>query len=192
MSQALRKLPAPSTNDTTMIFINHLRKKGRRACSGSCRTRPVTLADGTQGKLAIRQSAAGRGGASRTIPRRIPVSVPKAIVNWFNTAHRAVPFSSPSRKSGGNGRAQFAATETHLVRTPEGWRPTGGGADPLLPASHLRDEAGSVPSSCSHPGLADGKTNAWPRTPAAGPVTGFRMGHGAKQRPTSNSLNKNI
>ncbi|NHW87831.1 recombinase RecA, partial [Escherichia coli] len=28
-------------------------------------------------------------------------------------------------KSGGNGRAQFAATANHLVRTPGGWREAG-------------------------------------------------------------------
>jgi recombination protein RecA len=47
------------------------------------------------------------------------------VVNWFDNgvADRFLQFTV--EKSGGNGLAQFAATENHLIRTPGGWREAG-------------------------------------------------------------------
>src|ERR1700684_2900601 len=125
MSQALRKITgALSQTKTTAIFINQLREKvGVMFGCMSYATR-VTLADGTQEKIGKivnqRQDVEVLSydpESGRIIPRR--------IVNWFNNgpAERFLQFNCA--KSGGNGKAQFAATENHLVRTPGGWREAG-------------------------------------------------------------------
>src|SRR5438067_8490242 len=125
MSQALRKLAgALNQTKTTAIFINQLREKvGVMFGCMSYSTR-VTLADGTQEKI------------GKIVNQRLDVEVlsydpdtdriePRRVVNWYNNgpAERFLQFTVA--KSGGNGRAQFAATENHLVRTPGGWRPAG-------------------------------------------------------------------
>jgi recombination protein RecA len=125
MSQALRKLAgALNSTKTTAIFTNQLREKiGVMFGCMSYATR-VTLADGTQEKI------------GKIVNQRLDVEVlsydpetgqvvPRRIVNWFNNgpAERFLQFTV--EKSGGNGKAQFAATENHLVRTPGGWRPAG-------------------------------------------------------------------
>ena len=122
MSQALRKIAgALNQTKTTAIFINQLREKiGVMFGCMSYGTR-ITLADGTQEKI------------GKIVNQRMNVEVlsydpvtcqvvPRKIVNWFNNgpAERFLQFTVA--KSGGNGRAQFAATENHLVRTPGGWR----------------------------------------------------------------------
>ena len=125
MSQALRKITgALSQTKTTAIFINQLREKvGVMFGSLSYSTR-VTLADGTQEKIGKivnqRQDVEVLSydpESGRIIPRR--------IVNWFNNGPTERFLQFTVAKSGGNGRAQFAATENHLVRTPGGWREAG-------------------------------------------------------------------
>ena len=118
MSQAMRKLAgALNQTKTTAIFINQLREKvGVMFGCMSYSTR-VTLADGTQEKI------------GKIVNQRMDVEVlsydpetdsvvPRRIVNWFNNgkAERFLQFTVA--KSGKNGRAQFAATENHLIRTP--------------------------------------------------------------------------
>src|SRR5262247_3181867 len=125
MSQALRKIAgALNQTKTTAIFINQLREKiGVLFGCMSYSTR-VTLADGTQEKI------------GKIVNQRMDVEVlsydpetdsvvPRRIVNWFNNgkAERFLQFTVA--KSGKNGRAQFAATENHLIRTPGHWRPAG-------------------------------------------------------------------
>jgi recombination protein RecA len=125
MSQALRKVAgALNQTKTTAIFINQLREKiGIMFGCMTYGTR-VTLADGTQEKI------------GKIVNQRLDVEVlsydpesgqiiPRRIVNWFNNgrAERFLQFTVA--KSGGNGRAQFAATENHLIQTPGGWRPAG-------------------------------------------------------------------
>ncbi len=125
MSQALRKLTgAINQTKTTAIFINQLREKvGVMFGCMSYGTR-VTLADGTQEKI------------GKIVNQKMDVEVlsydeklgeiaPKKVVGWFNNgpAERFLQFTVA--KSGGNGKAQFAATENHLVRTPGGWREAG-------------------------------------------------------------------
>ena len=140
MSQALRKITgALNQAKTTAIFTNQFREKvGVMFGCMSYATR-VTLADGTQEKI------------GKIVNQRMDVEVlsydaetdrviPRKIVNWFNNgrAERFLQFTVA--KSGGNGRAQFAATENHLIRTPGGWRPAG----ELSPAtaSSLRSSSG--------------------------------------------------
>ena len=125
MSQALRKLAgALNQTKTTAIFINQLREKvGVMFGCMSYSTR-VTLADGTQEKI------------GKIVNQRLDVevlsydpetgrSVPRRIVNWFNNGPAEHFLQFTVAKSGGNGRAQFAATENHLIRTPGGWREAG-------------------------------------------------------------------
>jgi recombination protein RecA len=125
MSQALRKLAgALNQTKTTAIFINQLREK--IGVMFGCMTfgTKVTLADGTQEKI------------GKIVNQRLDVEVlsydlesgeivPRRIVSWFNNgrAERFLQFTVA--KSGGNGRAQFAATENHLIQGPGGWRPAG-------------------------------------------------------------------
>src|SRR5438105_3716147 len=133
MSQALRKLAgALNQTRTTAVFINQLREKvGVMFGCMSYSTR-VTLADGSQEKI------------GKIVSQRMDVEVlsydpetdrvvPRRIVNWFNNgkAERFLQFTVA--KSGKNGRAQFAATENHLIRTPGGWRPAG----ELLPGDRV-------------------------------------------------------
>jgi recombination protein RecA len=125
MSQALRKLTANLNRSRTIcIFINQLREKiGVMFGCLSYGTR-VTLADGTQEKI------------GKIVNQRMPVEVlsydpdlgkvvPKPIVNWFDNGPTDRFLQFTVAKPGGNGRAQFAVTSNHLVRTPAGWREAG-------------------------------------------------------------------
>jgi recombination protein RecA len=193
MSQALRKLAgALNQTKTTAIFINQLREKvGVMFGCMSYSTR-VTLADGTQEKI------------GKIVNQRMDVEVlsydpetdrvvPRKIVNWFNNgkAERFLQFTVA--KSGKNGRAQFAATENHLIRTPGGWRPAGEllpgdrvlvAEQQLLGAQQIQVILGSL--------MGDGALSPNLRGRSG---TRFRMGHGAKQAAYLNwkvSLLENI
>jgi recombination protein RecA len=179
MSQALRKIAGALNNTkTTAIFINQLREKiGVMFGCMSYGTR-VTLADGTQEKI------------GKIVNQRLDVEVlsydpetgqivPRRIVNWFNNgpADRFLQFTV--EKSGGNGKAQFAATENHLVRTPGGWRPAGEliSGDRLLLAEPKRLSDQQLQLIL---GSLMGDGNLSPnRLSRSG--TRFRMGHGAQQ-----------
>ena len=125
MSQAMRKLAgALNQTKTTAIFINQLREKVGVMFGCMSYTTRVTLADGTQEKI------------GKIVNQRLDVEVlsydpeqdrvvPRRIVNWFNNGRSERFLQFTVARSGGNGRAQFAATENHLVRTPGGWRPAG-------------------------------------------------------------------
>ena len=125
MSQALRKLTANlNKTQTIAIFINQLREKiGVLFGCFSYGTR-ITLADGTQEKI------------GKIVNQKLPVEVlsydfetghivAKPITNWFDNgvAERFLQFTV--ERGGRNGRAQFAATENHMISTPGGWRPAG-------------------------------------------------------------------
>jgi recombination protein RecA len=138
----------------------------------------VTLADGTQEKI------------GKIVNQRMDVEVlsydpetdrvvPRRIVNWFNNgkAERFLQFTVA--KSGKNGRAQFAATENHLIRTPGHWRPAGElmpgdrvlvAEQQLLGAQQVQVILGSL--------MGDGALSPNLRGRSG---TRFRMGHGAKQ-----------
>src|SRR4030081_1120513 len=117
MSQALRKITgALSNSGTTAIFINQLREKiGVLFGCFNYSTR-VTLADGTQEKIGkiVNQRLDVEGLSYNPHTDRME---PRRIVNWFNNgpAERFLQFTVA--KSAGNGRARFAATENHLIRT---------------------------------------------------------------------------
>ncbi len=179
MSQALRKIAgALNQTKTTAIFINQLREKiGVMFGCMSSETR-VTLADGTQEKI------------GKIVNQRLDVEVlsydpdsgeivPRRIVNWFNNgrAERFLQFTVA--KSGGNGRAQFAATENHLIQTPGGYRPAGEliagdrviTAEPkLLSDQQIQLVLGSL--------MGDGNLSPNLRGRTG---TRFRLGHSAKQ-----------
>jgi len=125
MSQALRKMTgALSGANTTAIFINQLREKiGVMFGCFSYGTR-VQLADGTTQKI------------GSIVNQKRPVEVmsydpatdsiiPRKVINWFDNGNADHFLQFTVARSGRNGRAQFAATPNHLVRTPGGWREAG-------------------------------------------------------------------
>jgi recombination protein RecA len=181
MSQALRKIAgALNQTKTTAIFINQLREKIGVMFGCMSYGTKVSLADGTQEKI------------GKIVNQRLDVEVlsydpdsgqivPRRIVNWFNNgrADRFLQFTVA--KSGGNGRAQFAATENHLIQTPGGYRPAGElmvgdrliTAEPrLLSSQQIQLILGSL--------MGDGNLSPNRRGRSG---TRFRIGHGAKQAP---------
>src|SRR5207248_3541946 len=179
MSQALRKITgALNKSGTTAIFINQLREKvGIMFGCFNYSTR-VTLADGTREKI------------GKIVNQRLDVEVlsynpdtdriePRRVVNWYNNgpAERFLQFTVA--KSGGNGRAQFAATENHLVRTPGGWRPAGeliaGDRVMLTEQRRLSEQQWQVVL-----GSLMGGGNLSPNLQDRSGVR-FRLGHGASQ-----------
>ena len=179
MSQALRKITgALNSTKTTCVFINQLREKvGVMFGCMSYGTR-VTLADGTQEKI------------GKIVNQRMDVEVlsydaetdrmvPRKIVNWFDNGNADHFLQFTVAKSGGNGRAQFAATENHLIRTPGGWREAGEliASDRVLTAEKylLSDQQRQVVLGAL---MGDGNLSPNRRERSG---TRFRMGHGAKQ-----------
>ena len=179
MSQALRKLTGALYNSgTTAVFINQLREKVGVMFGCMNGTTRVTLADGTQEKI------------SKIVNQKLPVEVmsydpetdrivPRKVVNWFNNGPADEFLQFTVDKSGRNGRAQFAATENHLIRTPGGWRHAGElvAGDRVLTAEKelLSDQQfelilGSL--------MGDGNLSPNRRGRNG---TRFRMGHGAEQ-----------
>ncbi len=183
MSQALRKLAGTlNKSRTTAVFINQLREKiGVMFGCFQYSTR-VTLADGTQEKI------------GKIVNQRLPVEVmavdpvtgrvePKKVVSWFKngSAERFLQFTV--YKPEGNGRAQFAATENHLISAPGGWRHAGElipGDRVLMPLTHyLSDQQhqlvlGSLMGDGS---ISPKRENA----NGAGIKSRFRFGHGVRQ-----------
>ncbi len=179
MSQALRKITgALSQTKTSAIFINQLREKvGVMFGCMSYSTR-VTLADGTQEKI------------GKIVNQRMDVEVlsydaatdsmvPRRIVNWFDNgdADRFLQFTVA--KSGKNGRAQFAATENHLIRTPGGWRQAG----ELIPGDRVLVAEKKLLSDQQLQVILGALMGDGSLAPNRGGRNGirFRMGHGAKQ-----------
>jgi recombination protein RecA len=179
MSQALRKITGVLNNSgTTAIFINQLREKiGVMFGCMSYSTR-VMLADGTQEKI------------GKIVNQRMDVEVlsydpetdrvvPRRIVNWFNNGPADEFLQFTVAKSGGNGRAQFAATANHLIRTPGGWRAAGeliaGDRVMLAEQRRLSDQQWQVVLGSL---MGDGNLSPNQRDRAG---VRFRLGHGAKQ-----------
>jgi recombination protein RecA len=179
MSQALRKITgALSQTKTTAIFINQLREKVGVMFGCMQGATRVTLADGTQEKI------------SKIVNQRLDVEVlsydaetdrmvPRKIVNWFDNGNAERFLQFTVAKSGGNGRAQFAATENHLIRTPGGWHEAGeliAGDRVLLAEKHLLGDQQLQVVLGSLMGDGNLSPNRRGRSGAR-----FRMGHGAKQ-----------
>jgi recombination protein RecA len=121
MSQALRKLAGNvARSNTLIIFINQLREKiGVMFGCFSYGTR-VTLADGTQERI------------GQIVTQQKPVEVlsynfetdrvePRKVVSWFRNGKTDHFLQFTALKPSGNGKAQFAATPNHQIRTPNGW-----------------------------------------------------------------------
>ena len=123
MSQALRKLAGTiNRSDTTAIFINQLREKiGVMFGCFQYQTR-VTLADGTQEKIGRIVNQAMDVEVLAVDPET-GVAAPRRVVGWFDNGNAERFLQFTVYKPGGNGRAQFAATEQHSIATPAGWRP---------------------------------------------------------------------
>jgi recombination protein RecA len=179
MSQALRKLAgALNQTKTTAVFINQLREKvGVMFGCMSYSTR-VTLADGTQEKI------------GKIVNQRMDVEVlsydhetdrivPRRVVDWFNNGRTERFLQFTVAKSGGNGRAQFAATENHLIRTRGGWRAAGElsvGDNVMITEPHrLSEQQRQVVMGSL---MGDGCLSPNPRGRSG---VRFRMGHGARQ-----------
>ncbi|MQA09290.1 MAG: recombinase RecA [Pseudonocardiaceae bacterium] len=179
MSQALRKITgALSNSGTTAVFINQLREKvGVMFGCFNYSTR-VTLADGSQEKI------------GKIVNQKQPVEVlsydpatdrivPRKVVDWFNNGPAEKFLQFTVAKSGGNGRAQFAATENHLIRTPGGWRHAGelaaGDRVMLAEQERLSDQQWQVVL-----GSVMGDGYLAPNLRDRNGVR-FRMGHGKKQ-----------
>jgi recombination protein RecA len=179
MSQALRKIAgALNQTKTTAIFINQLREKVGVMFGCMAYGTRVTLADGTQEKI------------GKIVNQRMDVEVlsydvetdrmvPRKIVNWFDNGNAEQFLQFTVAKSGGNGRAQFAATENHLIRTPGGWHEAGeliAGDRVMVTEKHVLGEQqlqvvlGAL--------MGDGNLSPNRRDRSG---TRFRMGHGAKQ-----------
>jgi recombination protein RecA len=179
MSQALRKMTgALAGSGTTAIFINQLREKiGVMFGCFSYNTR-VVLADGTTEKI------------GKIVNQKLPVEVlsydperdaiiPRKVVNWFDNGVADKFLQFTVEKSHGNGRAQFAATENHLIRTPGGWREAGelmAGDRVMASEEHrLSDQQWQVVL-----GSLMGDGNLSPNLRDRNGVR-FRLGHGEKQ-----------
>jgi recombination protein RecA len=179
MSQALRKLAgALNQSKTTAIFINQLREKiGVMFGCFSYSTR-VTLADGSQEKI------------GKIVNQKLPVEVlsydaasgaivPRRVTNWFDNGPTEQFLQFTVERSGGNGRAQFAATANHLIQTPGGWREAGElmPGDRVVQAEYARlsDQQWQVVLG----GLM-GDANLSPNRDDRHGVR-FRLGHGARQ-----------
>jgi len=179
MSQALRKIAgALNQTKTTAIFINQLRERiGVMFGCMSYNTR-VTLADGTQEKIGKIVNQRRDVEVLSYDPETCKI-VPRKIVNWFNNgpADRFLQFAVA--KSGGNGRAQFSATENHLIRTPGGWRLASelvvGDRLLMTEPRRLSDQQMQVVLGSL---MGDGNLSPNLRGRSG---TRFRLGHGAKQ-----------
>ncbi|SCE98023.1 recombination protein RecA [Micromonospora marina] len=179
MSQALRKITGVLNNTgTTAIFINQLREKiGVMFGCMSYSTR-VTLADGSQEKI------------GKIVNQRMDVEVlsynpdtdrtePRRITNWFNNGPAEQFLQFTVARSGGNGRAQFASTANHMIRTPGGWREAGeliaGDRVMLAEPRRLSEQQWQVVLGSL---MGDGALSPNQRDRSG---VRFRMGHGAQQ-----------
>jgi len=183
MSQALRKLTGSiNRSQTTAVFINQLREKIGVMFGCMQYSTRVTLADGTKEKI------------GKIVNQRLPVEVmavdpetgkiePKKVVNWFDNGNAERFLQFTVYKPEGNGRAQFAATDPHLVATPLGWVPAeelSVGDSVLIPLPHyLSPQQRQLVLGGL---MGDGSIS--PKRVGACGVTmksRFRFGHGPKQ-----------
>ncbi len=178
MSQALRKLTAAiSRSGAVFIFINQIREKiGVMFGCLSYGTR-VTLANGDSEKI------------GKIVNQRLALDVlsydpatgkiePRRIVNWFDNG-RADHFLQFEVEGGPSGRRHFAATENHVIFTPNGQVRAGklSVGDQVLVAVRdyaLSDDQWQVILGGS---FGDGSLRR-----VGTHVASFRLGHGAAQK----------
>ena len=178
MSQALRKLTANlNRSRTTAVFINQLREKiGVMFGCFSYNTR-VTLADGTQEKI------------GKIVNQKLPVEVlsydpesgriePRRVVNWYDNGATDEFLRFTVAKPSGNGRAQFAATANHLIRTPGGWREAG----ELMVGDSVLQSVERRLSGMQWEVVLGGLMGDGALSPSrSGHAARYRWGHGSKQ-----------
>jgi len=178
MSQALRKLTGNlHKTGTIAIFINQLREKiGVMFGCFSYDTR-VTLADGTQekiGKIVNQQMAV----EVMTYDFDKGEVVAKPITNWFDNGVAEQFLQFTVERGGGNGRAQFAATENHMISTPGGWRSAG----ELIVGDRVMQSVPQLLSDTQWQVLLGGLMGDGALSPTrSGNGARFRWGHGAGQ-----------
>jgi recombination protein RecA len=178
MSQALRKLTSNlNKSDTIALFINQLREKiGVMFGCFSYSTR-VTLADGTTEKI------------GKIVNQKLPVEVlsydadldavvPKRVVNWFDNGRTDHFLQFTVARPAGNGRAQFACTPNHKIRTPGGWRE----ARELVAGDRVLQSTACYLSDVQWQVLLGGLMGDGALSPSrSGHAARFRWGHAAKQ-----------
>lgn len=177
MSQALRKITgALHHSNTTAIFINQLREKiGVMFGCFDYSTR-VMLADGSTEKI------------GKIVNQRMPVKVmsfdpetgqvePRKVVNWFNNgkAEKFLQFKVENYQ--GSGFSKFAATENHLIATPNGYEHAGdlmvGDAVNIKAMSYYTDEQIDLIKGGL---LGDGSLRK-----VSSKGVSYRLGHGSAQ-----------
>ncbi|MBK5227518.1 MAG: recombinase RecA [Actinobacteria bacterium] len=182
MSQALRKLAGNvNRTNTILIFINQLREKiGVMYGCFSYSTR-VTLADGSQERI------------GKIVNSKMPVEVlsydfdtgriePRKITGWFKNGKADKFLQFTAMRPGGNGKAQFAATEYHRIRTPEGWVEAGKLKVGDLVMQAVEERLSDFQLEVIRGGLmGDAAMSKTRRSDAIQAGIRFRMGHGAKQ-----------
>jgi recombination protein RecA len=178
MSQALRKLSGSiKRSNTTAVFINQLREKIGVMFGCFAYDTRITLADGTQEKI------------GKIVNQQLPVEVlsydvatdefvPRKVVNWFDNGVTDEFLRFTVARGSGNGRAQFAVTENHLISTPYGWSHAGelSVGDTVLQRvqHHLSPMQWQVILGSL---MGDGAVSP----SRSGHGARFRIGHGAKQ-----------
>jgi recombination protein RecA len=137
----------------------------------------VTLADGTQEKI------------GKIVNQKLPVEVlsydfdrgelvAKPVTDWFDNgvAERFLQFTV--ERGGGNGRAQFAATENHLISTPAGWRAAG----EFVVGDRVLQAVPQLLSDYQWQVILGGLMGDGALSPSrSGNGARFRWGHGARQ-----------
>jgi recombination protein RecA len=178
MSQALRKLSGTiSKSKTTAIFINQLREKIGVLFGCFAYSTRVTLADGTQEKI------------GKIVNQRLPVEVlsydpeadavvPRKVVGWFDNGRTDQFLQFTVARPGGNGRAAFACTPNHQIRTPGGWREAG----ELAPGDRVMQALPHRLSGFQWEVLLGGLMGDSALSPSrSGHAARLRFGHGARQ-----------
>jgi recombination protein RecA len=178
MSQALRKLSGTiSKSKTTAIFINQLREKIGVLFGCLAYSTRVTLADGTQEKI------------GKIVNQRLPVEVlsydpeadavvPRKVVGWFDNGRTDRFLQFTVARPAGNGRASFACTPNHQIRTPGGWREAGD----LAPGDRVMQALPHRLSGFQWEVLLGGLMGDSALSPSrSGHAARLRFGHGARQ-----------
>ncbi len=122
MSQALRKLTANlNKTDTICIFINQLREKIGVMFGCLQGDTLITLADGTQERIAkiVNQQMDVEVLSYDPDSDRL---VPKPIVQWFNNGKTDYFMRFKVATADRGGTRSFAVTPNHLISTPGGFR----------------------------------------------------------------------
>src|SRR3989441_2424720 len=178
MSQALRKLTAAiSRSGAVVIFINQIREKIGVMFGCFQYTTRVTLADGRSAKI------------GKIVNQRLPVEVlsydprtgkiePRRVVNWFNNG-RADRFLQFEVEGGRSGRRCFAATENHIIFTPQGPVRTsalGVGSEVLVAVKDY------VPTDDQWQVILGGTLGDGSLRKVGAHAAHFRVGHGAAQK----------